>query len=343
MKIRGIFILFIWISVSYISVSQTAFLQNGNLRTVFDLAKSQNKPVFIEVFSPTCHVCQAFKPTFDQKAVGDFYNKNFVSYKLEIDSEEAQGFLGKQNIWVSSIPTLYFFDKNVKLQHIAVMSENRNSAQVVIDAGKIALNPTARVANYKARFQAGERSANFLTEVALMARIQKDTMLNIDANNAYFKTIKPNEYTSATNLLVLEKSIMDAENPLFKYMINNLPKYYAVRKKAEVNTIAENILMWTLYSSRGQNFNSVKLAQIKSDLAKVGVDAKSIAGRVWMHEATALFREKQAAKAISVIESRVKGMKVSGGEAKYLCGFVRSKTNDKAALAAAAKWCNAAK
>lgn len=341
MSFKKYLALYICISVSYISFSQTAFLQNGNLRTVFDVAKSQNKPVFIEVYSPTCHVCQAFKPTFDQKAVGDFYNKNFISYKLDVESEEAQGFLGKQNIWISSIPTLFFFDKNVNLQHIAVMSETRNTAQVVIDAAKVALNPTARVANYKSRFQAGERDANFLTEVMLMARIQKDTLLNIDAANAYFKTQKPTDYTNKTNQLVLEKAIMDAENPLFRYMIANLPKYYAVRKKEEVNTIAENILMWTLYSSRGQNFNSTKLAQLKNDLAKVGVDAKSIAGRVWMHEASAFFREKQSAKAIAVIENRVKGMKVSVGEAKYLCGFVKSKTADKSALAAAAKWCNA--
>jgi thioredoxin-related protein len=333
--------LFICLSVSYISFSQTAFLQNGNLRTVFDTAKAQNKAVLIEVYSPECHICQAFKPTFEQKVVGDFYNKNFISYKLAIESEEATAFLGKQNIWIPSIPTLFFFDKNVKLQHIAVMSENRNSAQVLIDAAKNALNPTSRVSNYKARFQAGEKDASFLTELALMARIQKDTLLNIDANNAYFKVLKPAEYTNATNLLVLEKSVMDADNPLFRYMMNNLPKYYAVKDKAKVNTIAENILMWTLYSSRGQKFNSTKLSTIKKDLAKVGIDQKSIDGRIWMAEAGAFFRENQPVKAIAVIENRVKGMKVSGGEAKYLCTFVKSKTADKMALAAAAKWCSA--
>lgn len=329
--------------ISYNLISQTAFLQNGNLRTVFDIAKAQNKPVMLEVYSPDCHVCQAFKPTFEQKAVGDFYNKNFVSYKLDIGSDEAQGFLGKQNIWISSIPTLFFFDKNVKLQHIAVMSENRNSAAVVIDAAKVALNAEARTGNYSPRFHKGDRNANFLIEYGLMARIQKDTLANIEAANEYFKTQKPAEYANSTNLLVLEKVVMDSENGLFKYMINNLPKYYAVKEKAKVNTIAENILMWTLYSSRGQNFNSKKIAQIKTDLAKVGVDQKSIAGRVWMAEAGALFREGNAKAGIAVVENRVKGMKVSGGEAKYLCSFVKSRTADKTALVAAQKWCSMAK
>jgi thiol-disulfide isomerase/thioredoxin len=343
MSFSKIFVLVLSFSVNYVSFSQTAFLQNGNLRTVFEMAKSQNKPVLIEVYSPDCHICQAFKPTFEQKAVGDFYNKNFVSYKLAIESEEAQGFLGKQNIWIPSIPLLLFFDKNVKLSHVAVMSETRNTAEIVINAGKTAMNPQARTSNYKTRFQNGEREANFLTEYALMARVQKDTLMNIEAASAYFKTQKPAQYTNSTNLLILEKAVMDLENPLFRYMINNLPKYYAVKEKAKVNTIAENILMWSLYSSRGQNYNSTKLNQIKTELAKVGVDAKSIAGRVWMHEARAYFRESQATKAMTVIEARIKGMNVAKGEAKFLCNFVKSNTSDKAAIARANKWCVQAK
>jgi thiol-disulfide isomerase/thioredoxin len=332
------------LSINYSLKSQGVnFLKSGNLRTVFDQAKAQNKPVFIEVYSPDCHVCQAFKPTFDQKPVGDIYNKSFVSYKLDIGSEEAQGFLGKQNIWVPSIPVLLFFDKNVKLQHIAVMSETRNSPAILTDAAKVAQNAETRTSNYKNRFQKGVRDANFLLEYGLMARIQKDTLANIDAANEYFKTQKPANYTNSTNLLVLEKMILDSDNGLFKYMINNLPKYYAVKEKIKVNTIAENILMWTLYSSRGQNFNSAKIAQIKKDLTKVGVDQKSISGRVWMAESSAYFREKNPKAAIGVIENRLKGMKVSVGEAKYLCSFVRSKTIDKTALASAKKWCDLVK
>ena len=48
------------------------------------MAKAQNKPVFLEVYAPTCHVCSAFKPTFENPQVGAVYNRNFVSYKLDI-------------------------------------------------------------------------------------------------------------------------------------------------------------------------------------------------------------------------------------------------------------------
>lgn len=313
--------------------------KSGNLRSVFDLAKAQNKPVFIEAYSPECHVCQAFKPTFSQKIVGDMFNKYFISYQLDVDTEEAHGFFGKQNIWLPSIPTLLFFDKNVKLQHIAVMSENRNNSTVINDAAKIALDPKARTLNYKNRFATGERTPNFLIEHALMARYQKDTVTNFAAVQAYFKTQKPAELANATNLLVLEKGVFDIDTDFFNYFINNLSKYYSVKEKAKVNAIAENIIMFSLYSSKGNNYNSTKIAKVKSLLAKVGVDSKSISGRVWMAESIALFREGQAQKAMVVIEGRVKGMKVSKEEGSYLCRFVKSHTADKAALAASQKWC----
>jgi thiol-disulfide isomerase/thioredoxin len=332
--------LFILIFFSFSAYSQGVnWLKDGNLRDIFNQAKASNKSVFIEVFSPDCHVCKAFKPTFSEKIVGDFYNKNYVSYQLDVDSEESKAFLNVQKIWLPSIPTLLFFDKNVKLQHIAVMSENRNSAQILVDAAKTAQNGSARTSNYRNRFNAGDRNPNFLIEHALMARYQKDTLINFDAVQAYFKTQKPAELTNATNLLVLEKAVMDIDADLFQNLINNLPKYYAVKEKAKINGIAENITMFSLYSRKGQLYNVAKIAKVKEYLTKIGIDKKSIDGRVWMAEASAYFRENNPKAAIAIVENRVKGMVVSKGEAKYLCQFVKSKTIDKYAISIAEKWC----
>jgi thioredoxin-related protein len=80
------------LSLSSIAQRGVNFISGGNLRTVFDLAKVQNKAVFLEAYAPTCHVCMAFKPTFENQQVGDIYNKNYISYKLDMTSPEAAGF-----------------------------------------------------------------------------------------------------------------------------------------------------------------------------------------------------------------------------------------------------------
>jgi thiol-disulfide isomerase/thioredoxin len=318
------------------------FVVGGNLRTVFDLAKMQNKAVFLEAYAPTCHVCIAFKPTFELPLVGDFYNRNYISYKLDVTTTEAQAFLQKQKIWIPSTPTLLFFDKEVKLLHIAVMGENTNTAQVVIDAAGKALDPKRRSTAYKASFQSGVRDPNFLIDYAFMARIMKDTTDNIAAMKAYASKTPSSQYTNNSNFLVLQKVIMDDENPIFTYMMTHLAEYNAKYDKALVKQTAENIIMYSLYSSRGSRSSVAKINQVKANLTKLGIDKKSIAGRVFREETTALFREGKPDQAIKVLESLIDS-RTDKNAYLFLSNFVRARTADKNALAKAATWAAKAK
>ncbi len=315
----------------------TAFLQAGNLRTVFDIAKAQNKPVFLEVYAPTCHVCNAFKPTFDLPQVGNFYNQNFISYKLDILSAEGAAFLNKQGLWIASTPTLLFFDKDVNLQHIAILGENINTAQVLIEAGTKALNPKQRTSAYKSSYQSGNRESNFLIDYGMMTRIMRDTLSNISVMNAYAKKIPKNQYGNNTSFLVLQKVIVDDENDIFEYMMDNLKEFNGKYDKKLVKQTAENIIMYSLYSSRGMKYSSAKITKVRGNLSKLGVDKKSIDGRVWREESTAYFRENQPDKAMVVLSGLVDA-KTDKASYKFLSDWVKARTSNKNALAKAAIW-----
>ncbi len=315
----------------------TAFIQGGNLRTVFDLAKAQNKPVFLEVYAPTCHVCNAFKPTFELPQVGNFYNQNFISYKLDITTPEGSAFLNKQGLYIPSTPTMLFFDKDVKLLHIGILGEENNSAQILINAGTKALNPAQRTSAYKSSFKSGNREANFLIDYGLMARIMRDTTDNIASMNAYANKIPKNQYGSNTSFLVLQKIIMDDENAIFKNLMSNLNNFYTKNDKKLVNQTAENIIMYSLYSSRGMKYSTTKINTVRANLAKLGVDKKSIDGRVWREESKAYFRENQPAKAISVL-SKLVDAKTDKASYTFLSNWVKSSTSDKNSLAIATTW-----
>ncbi|MEY4541874.1 MAG: hypothetical protein RLZZ306_3631 [Bacteroidota bacterium] len=315
----------------------TAFLQTGNLKTVFDLAKAQNKPVFLEIYAPTCHVCSAFKPTFDLPQVGNHYNQNFISYKLDITTPEGAAFLNKQGLYILSTPTLLFFDKDVKLMHINILGENNNSANVLIEAAIKALNPSQRTSAYKASFKGGNRENNFLIEYGLISRVMRDTVDNIAAMNAYAKKIPKSQYGNNTSFLLLQKVVIDDENEIFKAMMNNLKGFYAKNDKKLVNQTAENIIMYSLYSSRGMKYSTAKINTIRTNLTKLGVDKKSIDGRIWREESKALFRENQPAKAIAVLNKLIDA-KTDKTSYIFLSNWVKSNTSDKLALATASKW-----
>jgi thiol-disulfide isomerase/thioredoxin len=324
------------VSTSF-SQKGTAFLQTGNLRTVFDFAKAQNKPVFLEVYAPTCHVCNAFKPTFELAQVGNYYNQNFISYKLDITTPEGAAFLNKQGLYILSTPTLLFFDKDVKLIHISILGENNNSAQTLIDAGTKALNPTQRTSAYKASFRGGNRETNFLIEYGLISRVMRDTIDNISAMNAYAKKIPTSQYGNNTSFLLLQKVVIDDENAIFKSMMNNLNGLYAKNDKKLVNQTAENIIMYSLYSSRGMRYSIAKINTVRANLAKLGIDKKSIDGRIWREESKAYFRENQPAKAI-VVMSKLIDNKTDKASYLFLSNWVKSSTSDKTAISTANQW-----
>ena len=315
----------------------TAFLQGGNLRTPFDLAMAQNKPVMLEVYAPTCHVCNAFKPTFENAQVGNFINQNFISYKLDITTPEGTAFLNKQGLWIASTPTLLFFDKNIKLMHVSVLGENMNTPQILIDAATKALNPAQRTTAYKASYQSGNREPNFLIEHAFISRIMRDTVSNISAMNEYAKKTPVGKYGNNSNFLVLQKVIMDDENPLFKFMIVHLDEFNKKYDKTTVKQTAENILMYSLYSARGMKYSVTKINTVRANLAKLGVDKKSIDGRLWREETNAYFRENKPAQAMKILEGLLDA-KSTKESYKFLSNWVKTKTSDKAALAKAAAW-----
>lgn len=315
----------------------TTFLQGGNLRTPFDLAMAQNKSVMLEVYAPTCHVCNAFKPTFENAQVGSYINQNFISYKLDITTPEGAAFLNKQGLWIASTPTLLFFDKNVKLMHVAVLGENMNTPQILIDAAAKALNPKQRTTAYKASYQAGNRESNFLIEYAFISRIMRDTVGNIAAMSEYAKKMPVSKYGNNSNFLVLQKVIMDDENPLFKYMITHLDEFNKKYDKKTVKQTAENILMYSLYSPRGMKYSVAKINTVRDNLVKLGVDKKSIDGRLWREETNAYFRENRPDQAMRILEGLLDA-KSTKESYRFLSSWIKTRTSDKAALAKATFW-----
>jgi thiol-disulfide isomerase/thioredoxin len=317
--------------------SGVAFLKNGNLKTVFDAAKAQNKKVFIEVYSPTCHVCQSFMPVFENNQVGNAYNSSYISYKLEINTAEANAFLFKQGIWVPSLPLLLYFDKDVNLQHITILGEGQDKPQTLVTSVEIAQDPNRRLTSLNSRFQSGERDPNFLIDYGFMLRIKKDTITNIKVMEAYSEGQKAN-MDNQTNFLVLQKIILDSENSLFKHLMSNLVAFQKKHTTNTVKQVAESILMSTLFSSRANNFTPTKIAQIASNLEKIGVDKKSVENRTLLAELNAFFRLNQPANALSRIDRYIKSANPGPKEYEFLATYVKQKSKDKAFLEKALEW-----
>lgn len=303
---------------------------------LFQEARRTGKPVFVEIFSPTCHVCQSFVPTLADSRVGRFYNDKFLSTKLDIALPSTQQFLTSQRLFVPSLPLFLYFDPQQNMVHFAM---SNNSVDEVIRQGTMALNPQTRSQNMKSRYQQGERAANFLIDYAMLCRVTKDTASGIAAMNDYAKSQSAASYANQTNYLALQKLVLDFENPMAQYMIDNLSKYKRYdNENITSHNVAENIIMSSLYSSRGAQYPVSKVLDVKQDLVKIGVDPKQAANRTLLPEVNAYFRAKQAAKAAERMDNQVNANQLSVPEYIYIAHLFNRSSPDASDVPTVVKW-----
>ena len=338
MRYRSMRPIFLLLFVASTTLAQKAGIQfkSTPVEAVFQEARRSGKPVFVEVFSPTCHTCQSFIPTFADARVGKFYNSKFISTKVDIAQPATQAFLAKNRLFVPSLPLFLYFDPQQNLVHFAMSS---NSTDEVIRHGTNALTPQARSQNMKARYQQGERSANFLIDYAMFSRVTKDTVANIAAMNDYARQQSPATFANQTNWLAMQKLVLDSENPMFQYMLGNLDKYRKAYGADQTEQVAENILMSSLFSGRGAQFPIARIVQIRQDLVKAGIDAKVAANRTLLPEVNAYFRARQTAKAVERMDNQVNTNQLTVPEYLYIARlFNRSSSPDAIDAPTVAKW-----
>ena len=276
-------------------------------------------------------------PTLADSRVGKFYNARFLNTKLDIDQPGTRAFLDSRHLFVPSLPLFLYFDPQQNLVHFAM---SNNSTDEVIRHGTNALNPQARSQTMKARYQQGERSANFLIDYAMFGRVTRDTVANMAAMNEYARQQSPATFANQTNWLALQKLVLDADNPLFQYMLGHLDTYRKAYGAEPTQQVAENILMSSLFSGRGAQFPVAKIIQIKQDLVKIGIDSKVAANRTLLPEVNAYFRAHQTAKAVERMDSQVNSNQLTVPEYMYISRLFNRSSPDAVDAPTVAKWLN---
>lgn len=307
------------------------------INSVFQEARRAGKPVFVEIYSPSCHTCQSFIPTLADSRVGKFYNAKFLSTKLDINSPATQAFLTSRRLFVPSLPLFLYFDPQQNLTHFAM---SNNSTDEVIRHGTNALDPKVRSQGMKARYQQGERSANFLIDYAMFGRVTKDTVANMAAMNEYARQQSAATFANQTNWLALQKLVLDYENPMFQYMLNHMDTYRKAYGAEQTLQVAENILMSSLFSGRGAQYPITKIIQIRQDLIKIGIDTKVAYNRTLLPEVNAYFRARQTAKAVERMDNQVNSNQLSVPEYVYISRLFNRSSPDAVDAPTVAKWVN---
>ncbi len=106
-----------------------------NLAKALLEAKKQNKLVFVDAYTTWCGPCRMLKQnTFTDKAVGEFFNKNFINIALDMERGDGLAFAAKYQI--VAYPTLLIINAD---QTSTSVTEGYMEPAQLLEFGKAAL------------------------------------------------------------------------------------------------------------------------------------------------------------------------------------------------------------
>ncbi|CCH00061.1 thioredoxin domain protein [Fibrella aestuarina BUZ 2] len=192
-------------------------------------AKKQKKPVFVDVYTTWCGPCKLMaKQAFPDKAVGDLFNANFISY--QIDAEKGEGIEVAKKYNVTAYPTSLFVSADGDLIQRTV---GYGGIKGLVDEANKAIEAarTAKpIALWDKEFANGKRDADFLkTYLAQRAQLG---LPNGDALDAYLLAAPEADLTTPAGLELISGNLTTTNSKGFDWLLDGIKANQGQRTSA---------------------------------------------------------------------------------------------------------------
>ncbi len=253
----------------------TAFAQikfeEGNWAEVQAKAKKENKHIFVDAYAEWCGPCKAMaKNVFTTKEVGDFYNKNFVSYKFDMEKGEGPTFA--QTHQVRAYPTLMYFSPAGELVHKGLGGRDGSG---FIALGETSLKPETQYYTLKKQLEKGTPTRETLEKFIKSAQEAGDEEGVQTLAPKFVKTIPEIDWAKTENASIVLQALSDNEI---------LQKVLKMRPEFEKN-VGKPV------------FNNAILSTFNEPFGKI-VTAKNEAGLKELHKKLDIYFDKSDAEEI---------------------------------------------
>lgn len=227
----------------------------GTWEEALKAAKKSNKLLFVDAYATWCGPCKMMaKKVFVKKEVGDYYNKNFIPVKIDVESKTGRPLASKYQ--VKAMPTYLFVDGNGALVYrkLGYMPPNEFLA-----VGEGAL----KIPALKAKYEQGDRSKKLLNEYLVAV---DDAPASVA--KGYFKQVSDQELLSdKNNFKIMQTYTRDPNSREFKYFLAHTKEYKAKHGKQALNAAVG--ILDKLYAKAFKQKDAKTLQQLFNILMKL--------------------------------------------------------------------------
>lgn len=186
----------------------------GSWEEAIAKAKAEDKLIFVDAYASWCGPCKRMSANvFPNDRVGEFYNKNFVSLKWDMEKDD-YGIKFRQKYPVSAFPTLYYIDFTGE-----VVQNIRGAHQVdqFIELGRTALKKVDRSDLYAADYEKGDRNPELIYNyVKALNKVGKSSM---KVTNDFLRTDP--DLSKEENLKIIYEGTVEADSKIFETLVAN--------------------------------------------------------------------------------------------------------------------------
>ncbi len=229
-------------------------------------AKKENKIILIDCYTTRCGPCKWMdKNVFTNDSVADFYNKNFINVKFDIESDS--GKIIKEEYNIGNVPTFLYFSEEGRLLHEKI---GRSESPAFIEIGKQVLNSEMQITTLREKYEKGEKDTGFIynyIKTLDSAGIYYENVL-VD----YFKTQKKENLISKTtwNIIFMGKHGPNTESKAFDFLLENKEKFNLIYPHNFVENKILDVYSFELSAllESDRNFDSVSYEKWKNRIKK---------------------------------------------------------------------------
>ena len=195
-----------------IGISQgIEFMHDPTWEELVAKAKEEKKVIFIDAYTVWCGPCKRMsKNVFTDQEIGDFYNKNFINVKFDMEKSAGRVFGSKYP--VSGYPTLYFIDYS---EEIVLKEMGAKSIPAFLELGKKALNSVDRSGDFVEEYEKGNRAPELVYNY-VEALIKADKP-NLKIANDYLRSQE--DLSTPQNLKFILMATTEADSRIFDLLL----------------------------------------------------------------------------------------------------------------------------